>query len=143
MPKNRPTVVHRRSGPSTTTSRHRIVGRGPFLLTTHNRYGLLPEPHVRLWGFGFLPRRWMEPVARRVRRTPYRARLLSRRELGRLLAGRGRVALPSLAPGALGPGRERVRRWWERLRRFPPTRAALRRVSPLFYLEGRKPRSQS
>lgn len=116
---------------------------GPFLLTTNNRYGILPEPHVRLWGFGLLPRRWMAPVARRVRRTPYRARLLSRGEIERLLAGRGRVALPDFAPGALGPGRERARRWWERLRGFGPTRAALRRISPLFYVEGRKPRSKS
>lgn len=29
-----------------------------FVLTT-NRFSLAPEPHVRVWGVGFLPRRWM------------------------------------------------------------------------------------
>lgn len=116
---------------------------GGYLLTTNNRWSALPEPHVRIWGFGLLPRRWMEPAARRLRRTPYRARLHSPLELARVVAGRGRVTLPELAPGSLGPGRERARRAWEALRRFPPTRAVLRLVAPLFYIEGEKPRSQS
>ena len=116
---------------------------GGFLFTTNNRFSLLPEPHVRLWGFGFLPRRWMAPVARRLRRTPYQARLHGRGELTRLLGGRGRVVLPELAPGELGPDREPLRRAWERLRRFPPSRALLSRFGPLLYLEGRKPASQS
>jgi ubiquinone/menaquinone biosynthesis C-methylase UbiE/uncharacterized protein YbaR (Trm112 family) len=29
-----------------------------FALTT-NRFSVAPEPHVRVWGVGFLPRRWM------------------------------------------------------------------------------------
>lgn len=122
----------------------RVLGPGGgFLFTTHNRYSLLPEPHVRLWGLGFLPRHWMEPVARGLRKTPYRARLHGPSELRRILRGRGRVSLPDFAPGELGPERERARRIWERLRRFPPTRALLGRVAPVFYVEGGKPPSQS
>ncbi|MGH7570240.1 MAG: methyltransferase domain-containing protein [Gemmatimonadota bacterium] len=116
---------------------------GPFLFSTNNRYSLLPEPHVRLWGFGFLPRRWMEPVARGLRKTPYRAWLHGPSELTRVLGGRGRVALPDFAPGELGPDRERLRRIWERLRRFPPSRVLLSRFAPILYVEGRKPPSQS
>lgn len=116
---------------------------GSFLFATNNRYSLLPEPHVRLWGFGFLPRRWMAPVARALRRTPYRARLHGRSELDRILGSRGRVVPPTFATGELGPEGERVRRIWERMRRSRLLRPLLVRFAPLFYVEGRKPPSQS
>ena len=133
----------RRSGDVVEETLRVLVPGGPFLFTTNNRWSLLPEPHVRLWGFGFLPRAWMEAVAWRVRRTPYKARLHSPLELARLARGRARVALPELAPEQLGPDRERARRVWEALRRFPLTRWLLRAFAPLFYVEGEKPRSQS
>ncbi len=53
-----------------------------------NRYNLFgPEPHVRVWFVGFLPRRWMDAYVRRVRGVRYTSvRLLSYGELSRLLA---------------------------------------------------------
>jgi len=32
---------------------------GRIFVWTTNRFSLAPEPHVRVWGVGFLPRRWM------------------------------------------------------------------------------------
>lgn len=133
----------RRSGAMVDETIRVLAPGGGFLFTTNNRYSLLPEPYVRLWGFGFLPRRWMEPVARRLRMTPYRARLHGPSELRRVLDGRGRVTLPGFASGELGPEREAVRRIWEVLRRFPLTRGLLLRFGPMFYVVGRNPRSQS
>jgi SAM-dependent methyltransferase len=34
---------------------------GVFALSTPNRYSLSPEPHVNVWGVGYLPRRFQEP----------------------------------------------------------------------------------
>ncbi|HUT35641.1 MAG TPA: methyltransferase domain-containing protein [Planctomycetota bacterium] len=60
---------------------------GLFFFNSPNRFTLLTrEPHVKLWGVGWLPRRWMEPYVRWRRGKPYRSkRLLSLFELRRLL----------------------------------------------------------
>ncbi|HLF23866.1 MAG TPA: methyltransferase domain-containing protein, partial [Burkholderiales bacterium] len=44
---------------------------GAFMARTVNRYSLAPEPHVGVWGVGFLPRRWMDGYVRRVKGLPY------------------------------------------------------------------------
>ena len=49
-----------------------LTSPGTFFSITTNRFTLGPEPHVRLWGVGFLPRRWMEPYVRLIRGIPYR-----------------------------------------------------------------------
>lgn len=112
---------------------------GAFCFTTNNRFSVLPEPHVRILGFGLLPRRWMEAVALRVRNTPYKARLHSRRELHRVFHGVGRVDLPAYEPGELGERNERARRVWDVLRRIPPIRWLLTPVVPQYFISGRKP----
>jgi len=60
---------------------------GMFFFNSPNRFSLFsPEPHVRLWGVGWLPRRWMEPYVEWRLGKPYRGkRLLSLSELRRLL----------------------------------------------------------
>jgi SAM-dependent methyltransferase len=112
---------------------------GAFFFTTNNRFSILPEPHVRIAAFGLLPRPLMEPVARRMRRTPYRARLHSRRELRRIFRGFGEVVLPWYEPGELGPKRERIRRLWERFRRLAVVRATLGPVVPQYFIYGQRP----
>jgi ubiquinone/menaquinone biosynthesis C-methylase UbiE len=42
--------------PVVQEARRVLVGGGELLFRTTNRYSLLPEPHVGLWGVGFLPR---------------------------------------------------------------------------------------
>ena len=37
---------------------------GEINLRTTNRFTLLPEPHVDIWGVGFVPRRWADAYVR-------------------------------------------------------------------------------
>lgn len=45
--------------------------RGLFWASTPNRYTVLRESHVRLWGVGFVPRRWQRVYVRMFARTNY------------------------------------------------------------------------
>ena len=63
---------------------------GRCLFPTPNRYSLGPEPCVRVWGVGFLPRRFMGRYVQWVKGMPYRhIRLLSWFELRRYLRAAG------------------------------------------------------
>ena len=66
---------------------HRVLGEtGIFFLSTPNRYSLTVEPHVCLWGVGFLPRCWMQRYVHALRGVDYKKiRLLSYFELKKLL----------------------------------------------------------
>jgi SAM-dependent methyltransferase len=44
---------------------------GAFMARTVNRFALAPEPHVGVWGVGYLPRRWMDRYVRLVKGIPY------------------------------------------------------------------------
>lgn len=74
---------------------------GAFFAVTCNRLSLGPEPHVSVWGVGFLPRRFMSSYVRWVRGSPYQhLRLVSSFELWRLLKRtpfrNGRLGLAAL-----------------------------------------------
>jgi 2-polyprenyl-3-methyl-5-hydroxy-6-metoxy-1,4-benzoquinol methylase len=66
---------------------HSVLRPSGYLhLTTPNRFSLGAEPHVRLWGLGFLPRRWMSAYVRFRIGLPYEGKHnLSYWELKRLL----------------------------------------------------------
>jgi SAM-dependent methyltransferase len=95
---------------------------GQFAGNCVNRYNLLrPEPHVRLWFVGFLPRRlqgrWVL-WRRRFRGYDETVRLPSWRELRRALArvgGEARVVFPGVEPYGLPPSVDRVLGAAERL----------------------------
>ncbi len=61
---------------------------GALLLNSPNRYAVVcPEPHVGIWGLGFLPRAWMDPCCRLLGKGPYTGkRLISLRQLRQLIA---------------------------------------------------------
>jgi ubiquinone/menaquinone biosynthesis C-methylase UbiE/uncharacterized protein YbaR (Trm112 family) len=76
---------------------------GRTVIWTSNRFSIAPEPHVRVWGVGFLPRRAMPGYVRWRRGLAYTGKtLLSRFELARFAreAGYERVdfRLASIAP---------------------------------------------
>lgn len=115
-----------------------LVPGGAWFFVTNNRYSILPEPHVRLWGFGLLPRRLMERVAWKVRGTPYKARLHSRAELRRVFEGYGEVMLPYYEAGELGPRNEGIRKTWEGLSGIGLIRYLAGAVVPQYFIAGRR-----
>ncbi len=115
-----------------------LVPGGAWFFVTNNRYSILPEPHVRLWGFGLLPRRLMERVAWQVRATPYKARLHSRAELRRVFEGYGEVTLPYYEAGELGPHNEGIRKTWEGLSGIGLIRYLAGAVVPQYFIAGRR-----
>ena len=73
---------------------------GLFFFSTPNRFSLGPEPCVRVWGVGFLPRALASRYVWMIKKIPYRnIRLLSCFELRRLLSRSG------LKEWSIGPAR--------------------------------------
>lgn len=121
-------------------SRRALRPGGLLFLATSNRLSFTPEPHVRVWGVGFLPRRWMRDYVRLVRGLPYEhIRQLSVFELARLLRRAGfarwRIVLPRLSPPELR-GYSKTERWgvsvYHRLGVLPIARALLLVFGPFF-----------
>jgi len=81
----------------------RVLAPGAMLrLRTVNRYGLLREPHVGLWGVGLLPRRWADPYVRfRTGQRYLHHRPISPRELRRALHRAGFTSVQVAAARAL------------------------------------------
>ncbi len=109
---------------------------GAWFFVTNNRYSILPEPHVRIWGFGLLPRNVMERVAWKFRKTPYKARLHSRKQLHALFDSVGEVMLPYYETGELGPQNESIRLAWEKLRGVALIRRLAGAVVPQYFVAG-------
>ncbi|MFW6108230.1 MAG: methyltransferase domain-containing protein [bacterium] len=83
-------VEHMPDQPRFLAEAERVLAAGGcFFFNSPNRYSLLSrEPHVGLWGVGWLPRRWQEPYVQWRLGRPYRGkRLLSAFELRRLARG--------------------------------------------------------
>jgi len=116
-----------------------------FVLTT-NRFSLAPEPHVRIWGVGFLPRRWMPAYVQWRRGLSYdKHRLLSCFELRRMLKktrfGSKSFSLPRVT-GAdranLGRAERLGARLFTSLGKIPLLRWALLVVSPVIQVAATK-----
>ena len=118
---------------------------GLLFLATPNRFSLGLEPHVRLWGVGFLPRRLAEPYVQAFRHTSYsHVRLLSARSLARLLGDHGldaEIVTPAVPDSSLPlySGAElSLVRAYNRVRAEPLAGPVLRAVGPFFQVFGRK-----
>ncbi len=139
------TLEHVRD-PSAMLAESGRVGRpgGALALVTANRLSLAPEPHVGVWGVGFLPRRWMPAYVRWAKGVPYRfLRLVSRAELSRRLRRAGFVRLrfsapaPTQAEVAAVSARERTLvAFYDRLRRVPGPRGLLSVFGPVLQVTG-------
>jgi ubiquinone/menaquinone biosynthesis C-methylase UbiE/uncharacterized protein YbaR (Trm112 family) len=82
---------------------------GTLHLRTVNRFTLLPEPHVGVWGVGYVPRRWADAYVRwRSGQRYQHHRLLSPRELRRALARAGFRRVRLGAAPLLDADRERT-----------------------------------
>ena len=119
---------------------------GPLFLSTPNRFSLTPEPHVGLWGVGFLPRSWANRYVRGRRGIFYDdVRLLSSPALRRLLArrfpGPSTVVLPGLSPRQLAlfsPLKRRLAAVYLALRRNPLGRTVFYLLGPFFHVVAEK-----
>ncbi len=115
---------------------------GLFSTVTVNRFSLAREPHVNLWGVGFLPRRWMAPYVRRRIGIPYEnVRLLSFLDLRRMMRSfyAARISPPEIAPpqGA-SPLLVRALRLYNRMRLWPAIRQVLLLIGPLLEVTAQK-----
>lgn len=125
---------------------------GRTVIWTSNRYSLGPEPHVRIWGVGFMPRRFMPAFVRWRRGLAYTGKtLVSRFELARTARRvgytRSEFRLPSIAREDLRYARSIERlgaRTYDSLRRVPLLRYPITVVFPalLAVLSGRAPTSE-
>lgn len=124
---------------------HRVLRPGGRVdLRTVNRYTLLPEPHVDVWGVGFVPRPWADRYVRwRTGASYERHRPLSPREVRRALEGAGFAdvsveAAPSLATetASLSEPARRLVPLYESLRRTPGLAPLVRWTAPLLEAGG-------
>lgn len=117
---------------------------GALWVSTPNRYSLTPEPHVRLLGVGFLPRRVALRYVQRYRGVDYSdIRVLSGPALRKTLARGGEVELT--APRIAGPVRDGYSPGarvlidgYNALAGHPLTSKGLLVVTPLFHATMRK-----
>jgi SAM-dependent methyltransferase len=140
------TLEHCRDAGAVLAESARTLRAGGFAhVRTVNRFTLLPEPHVGVWGVGFVPRPWADAYVRwRSGQRYLHHHPLSKRELGRALRRAG-FADVTVAPSALLPselaraGRmlRRVAPSYDRARRAPALGNALAWVSPLMDAGGR------
>lgn len=115
----------------------RRVG-GTLLLTSNNRWAPLPEPHVHLWGVGWLPRSVQARYVawRRGDLHPYRIQLRSAAEGERMAreagwAGASAEAAPLFAPQFSGFA-QRILAAYRTVRRWP----GMRWVGPRWMVRG-------
>lgn len=133
------TLEHCRSAEAVLSEAARVLtSQGTAHFRTTNRFSLLPEPHVGLWGVGLLPGRWADAYVRaRGGRGYAHHRPLSARELDRGLRA-ARFHRPLVTAARLLPtDRRRLGRLasvaglYEWSRRVPGLAAAARLVAPL------------
>jgi SAM-dependent methyltransferase len=119
----------------------RVVRPGAVLaLATPNRFSLAPEPHVNVWGVGWLPRRFQARYATWRSGKPYDGcMLLSQPELHRMLAAETTLAaefiVPSVPDEELADARGARRlaaRLYNAVVGSGPGRALVRPICPFF-----------
>lgn len=120
---------------------------GRLALSTPNRFSLTPEPHVFVWGVGWLPRRWQPAWVRWRSGRPYDGtRLLGSVGLRRLLRRHTgfacRVIVPPVAPEEIAHfprGKARLAEWYNVASRWPAFRWFFLLCGPFFRVTGVKP----
>ncbi len=116
--------------------------RGVFYLSTPNRYSLGPDPHVWVWGVGFLPVRLRDRYVRRRRGVPYGPiHPVSYLQMRRLLGGASLRIRRLLFPSLHGLDSRRLTGWqraqvrvYGLVRRLPVLRESLRLFGPGFQI---------
>ena len=118
---------------------------GHLAISTPNRFSVAAEPHVFLWGVGWLPRRLQEPYVRWRGRTYRGTRLFSAWEMARLLERHDELEYELRVPPVpeyeirhFGPRRAVLARLYNRVVAQPLSRKALLGVGPFFQVLARR-----
>lgn len=139
------TLEHCRDAERLVADSRRVLRRGGVMrVKTVNRYSLLPEPHVGVWGVGIVPRRWADRYVRwRSGQRYLHHRPLSPRELARGFRRAGFSGVRVGGAALLAADRARLgvaARWaatvYERLRQGPLAGSLIRWVAPLLDARG-------
>lgn len=118
-----------------------------IFLASPNRFSLAPEPHVHLWGVGFLPRSLMPTYVRLTRGVDFRAiHTLGFREWRRLLRSSpfqtGTLTVPPLPPSDLahfGLLKRKAAQLYNALVALPLAQPLARAFGPLFHVTAQRP----
>jgi ubiquinone/menaquinone biosynthesis C-methylase UbiE/uncharacterized protein YbaR (Trm112 family) len=119
---------------------------GSIFVWTANRFSLASEPHVRVWGVGFLPRRWMPAYVKWRSGLAYKKKhLLSCFEMRRFLRNAGFEAIRFSLPAVTAADWERLAalerlaaRCFTIAAKVPMLRQALVVVSPVIQTAARR-----
>jgi SAM-dependent methyltransferase len=126
----------------------RVVAPGGTLaLATPNRFSLAAEPHVFVWGVGWVPRRFQKRYVKWRSGKDYEfVRMLDTWEATRLLRRHTQFQFALLVPPVpereiahFSPGRARLARAYNRLVARKWLNSILLRIGPFFRIVGRKP----
>lgn len=120
---------------------------GQLAAATPNRFSLAAEPHVHVWGVGFLSRAWQEKYVEWRTGLPYRfTKLHSWREVRALVTrhtGLHVEIAPPPVPGCeldrFSPRRRVLATAYNHLLRRTTFRLLAREVGPFFHIHARKP----
>jgi SAM-dependent methyltransferase len=128
--------------PVAREARRVLVPGSHLRLRTVNRYSMLGEPHVGLWGVGLVPRRHADAYVRwRTGQRYQHHRPLSPREVARALrvAGFSDVRVEAASPlrTELGTAGRALRFVYDLGRRVPGIRTGVRWTAPLLEAEAR------
>jgi ubiquinone/menaquinone biosynthesis C-methylase UbiE/uncharacterized protein YbaR (Trm112 family) len=114
---------------------------GRTICMTNNRYSALGDPHVGLWGVGYLPRRWQRAYVawKRPGLKEYCIRMQSKWELMRLFRRAGyrschAGAAPVYAPHMQSPVLQKLLWSYNRARVCPGLRLTLSAVGPALFM---------
>jgi len=119
---------------------------GSMAISTPNRFSLAAEPHVFVWGVGWLPRRWQQAYVRWRSGQDYRGtRLLSTWEMARELKRHAdleyQLSVPQVPEEEIAhfsPRRAFLARLYNRVARIGLSRGALLAVGPFFQVVARR-----
>jgi len=132
---------------ATIDEARRVLRRGGAMaISTPNRFSLAAEPHVFLWGVGWLPRPWQQAYVRWRSGQDYSGtRLLSTREMARELRRHGELQyhlsvpqVPEEEIAHFSPRRAFLARLYNRIAKRRIARGALLAVGPFFQVVARR-----
>jgi ubiquinone/menaquinone biosynthesis C-methylase UbiE/uncharacterized protein YbaR (Trm112 family) len=139
-------LEHLRDQPTALAESYRVMRPAGYLfVSTPNRLSLGPDPHVGLWGGGFMPQRWIDGYVRRQGGNPPIRQLLSYQNLDHLIRAAGFAApqiyppdVPAAQSAHLSPALKRMVELYHLAKRLPASRQLLNLIGPILHVVSQK-----